>query len=366
MTRRRVYFYDQKQNKLYSTPEFNGDKEEFVEFRKAEDSCDKNFNEILREFEGVKTFEEFKKASNKAQSYYHSFLGDTVLPIEEKVNIEYNDEVYMINKEGDIYLYNPEELNREYLLNVANKGEFIYQDLTMNCEKFFSKVLEEQLYFLDIYPIENIITKQSYRLGTIEDFKIEPDLDNKLKKEIEDYINRVAKMKRNLEREPIKLKPIYSLDHNFPVAFQSELGNKYILYNQREAYSIIKVDSRTFGFEYNLDLPITIGEKTLSPIFDTYLEKCVYDKNQLDVAALEMSAKINEYMVAWKNDFDMETINRNLNYIYENIYNKDKIDEYFFEKYKDMEYIKDLQNKYYNFLNNKESIENIEEEEEEM
>ena len=46
MTRRRVYFYDQNQNKLYSTPEFNGDKEEFAKFRKAEDSCDKNFNEI--------------------------------------------------------------------------------------------------------------------------------------------------------------------------------------------------------------------------------------------------------------------------------------------------------------------------------
>ena len=31
-----------------------------------------------------------------------------------------------------------------------------------------------------------------------------------------------------------------------------------------------------------------------------------------------------------------------------------------------MEYIQDLQNKYYSFLNNKEEIENIESEEEEM
>ena len=125
MTRRRIYFYDHEQNKLYSTPEFNGDKEEFVKFRKAEDSCDKNFNEILQEFEGVKTLKEFEMASNKSQSYYHSFLGDTILPIEEKENVEYNDEIYMVNKDGKIYLYNPEELNREYLINVANKGEFI-------------------------------------------------------------------------------------------------------------------------------------------------------------------------------------------------------------------------------------------------
>lgn len=366
MTRRRIYFYDHEQNKLYSTPEFNGDKEEFVKFRKAEDSCDKNFNEILQEFEGVKTLKEFEMASNKSQSYYHSFLGDTILPIEEKENVEYNDEIYMVNKDGKIYLYNPEELNREYLINVANKGEFIYKDLTMKCEKIFSKVLESHLYFLDIYPTENIITKQSYRLGTIENFQIEPTLDNKLKKEVEEYINKISKMKRNLEKEPIKLKLIYSLNHNYPVAFQSNLGNKYILYNERESFSIMKVDPRTFKFEHNLDLPITIGEKTLFPIYDTYLEKCVFDKKQIDIEALEISAKINEYMVIGSNDFNVETINKNLNYIYENIHNKDKINEFFFEKYKDMEYIQDLQNKYYSFLNNKEEIENIESEEEEM
>lgn len=71
-------------------------------------------------------------------------------------------------------------------------------------------------------------------------------------------------------------------------------------------------------------------------------------------------------MVIGSNDFNVGTINKNLNYIYENIYNKDKINEFFFEKYKDMEYIQDLQNKYYSFLNNKEEIENIESEEEEM
>ena len=30
MTRRKVYFYDNKTKKLYSTPEFNGDKNEFA------------------------------------------------------------------------------------------------------------------------------------------------------------------------------------------------------------------------------------------------------------------------------------------------------------------------------------------------
>ena len=173
-------------------------------------------------------------------------------------------------------------------------------------------------------------------------------------------------MKRNLEKEPTKLKLIYSLNHNYPVAFQSNLGNKYILYNERESFSIMKVEPRTFEFEHNLDLPITIGKKTLFPIYDTYLEKCVFDKKQIDIEALEISAKINEYMVIGSNDFNVGTINKNLNYIYENIYNKDKINEFFFEKYKDMEYIQDLQNKYYSFLNNKEEIENIESEEEEM
>ena len=48
MTRRKVYYFDTKTKKLYSTPEFNGDKSEFNLFSKRGDSCDKDFNEILK------------------------------------------------------------------------------------------------------------------------------------------------------------------------------------------------------------------------------------------------------------------------------------------------------------------------------
>lgn len=137
MTRRKVYYFDTKTKKLYSTPEFNGDKSEFNLFSKRGDSCDKDFNEILKEFENIKTLEEFKSASDKAQSYYHSgFVGTEVLPIEEVSEITYNDEIYMLDGNGNPYLYNPSELTRKYVLDICDRGKFICKDLTMNVTKF--------------------------------------------------------------------------------------------------------------------------------------------------------------------------------------------------------------------------------------
>jgi len=114
MTRRKVYFFDDKSNKLYSTPEFNGDKYEFDYFRKKGDYCDKNFDEIIKEFNGVKSLEDFKKASDKVQSYYHSrIVEQVILPIEEVKKITYNDEIYMIDKNGNINLYNLQHIESE-------------------------------------------------------------------------------------------------------------------------------------------------------------------------------------------------------------------------------------------------------------
>jgi hypothetical protein len=81
MTRRYIVFYDDESGYYYSTPEFNGDKSEMETFG-SQDSCDKDWTEIVFEFEGVDNLNKFKTASEKAQSYYHSFLGDTTpLPI---------------------------------------------------------------------------------------------------------------------------------------------------------------------------------------------------------------------------------------------------------------------------------------------
>jgi hypothetical protein len=80
MTRRYLVFYDEETGCYYSTPEFNGDKSEMEAFG-SRDSCDKDWPDIVREFEGVATLEEFRAASDKAQSYYHSFLGDYSYPV---------------------------------------------------------------------------------------------------------------------------------------------------------------------------------------------------------------------------------------------------------------------------------------------
>lgn len=370
MTRRRVYFYDYKQNKLYSTPEFNGDKEEFVKFSKHEDSCDKNFDEILEEFEGVKTLEEFKNASNKAQSYYHSFLGDEILPIRETENITPNDEVYMLNKDGEIYLYNPQELNREYLINVTGKGKFKYEELTMKVDKEYSKYLKCNIYTLEIDAIENISTMNSFHLGAIEDTEVTANLEDFLKSKFDSYTKLVERMKKNLNGEPLKLELISSPNNNFTVGFQSEKGNKYVLSPRKDyCFELIKIDKSSREPCYALNSPIQIIGKTLSPIFDCWLGEPIYDLSQIDISRLEMAAKIHYYMAIQEDIFDVRSRNKNLNEIYKNIYNEENLNKYFFERYKDDEYINELKEEYCSFLNkngNDLHIQNEEDEEEEM
>lgn len=361
MTRRKIYFYDNKDKKLYSTPEFNGDKDEFIHFRKAEDSCDKNFDEILKEFLGVKTKEEFETASNKAQSYYHSFLGDEVLPINEVTTKESEDEIYMINNNGDIYLYNPSELTREYIQEVANKGSFIYKDFTINIEKDYSKISNANIYRMKIDSVENIATPKRYRLGAIEDKEITKDLEEFLEFNIAEYTKKIEVMKQNLKNKPIKLELIYSPNSNYLVAFKSENGNKYVLEDQKDFFELIKINKLSGEPEYNLNHPIEIKGQTLYPIFDNWLGEPIFESKNIDIERMKMAAEFNSYMLIREDIYSSETINKNLNDIYEDIYIPENINKYFFEKYKDDEYIKDLQEKYDEFLNNSDKIQDNEE-----
>lgn len=78
MTRRRIVFIDPQTQQIYCTPEFNGDRTEFLRMGSM-DICDKDWPEILGLFSTVKTLGEFIIANEKAQGFYHSFL-DHVCP----------------------------------------------------------------------------------------------------------------------------------------------------------------------------------------------------------------------------------------------------------------------------------------------
>ena len=83
MTRRRIVFTEQETGDIYTTPEFNSDKADFKNILPgSRDSCDKEWHEILNEFKDIKTLKEFRQANEKAQSFYHSFLGDERLSVE--------------------------------------------------------------------------------------------------------------------------------------------------------------------------------------------------------------------------------------------------------------------------------------------
>lgn len=359
MTRRTIYFYDKVNSNLYVTPEFNGDKEEFIKFSKRGDSCDKNWNEILEKFKGVKTLEEFKRASAQAQRYYHSCLGDEILPIKIANEITQSDEVYMINSEGELYLYNPKELDRNYIMNIAGKGKFEYKNLTMKIDKEYSKLSECNIYTLEIDAIENISTIKRLHLGATEDTEVTANLEDFLESNINSYIKLVEAMKNNLKKEPLRLELITSPNNNFTVGFQSEKGNKYALSPRKDCFELIKIDMPSREPDYNLNSPIHILGKNLYPIFDCWFNEPIYDLSQIDIEALEMAEKISSCMTIRESIFDAKARDIKLNEIYENIYNKEKIESSFFEKYQDDEYIQELRERYYDFLENKEVINEI-------
>ena len=99
MTRRRIVYIDKTTEKVYITEEFNGDKEEFWNFRKG-DTCNMYWQDILDTyFANIKTLEDFKIANENAQKEYISSITgkSTILPIKEIDNIDYYKKIYGSN-----------------------------------------------------------------------------------------------------------------------------------------------------------------------------------------------------------------------------------------------------------------------------
>ena len=94
MTRRRYIFHNKEDGRLYISPEFNGDAEEFVMFKARMDTCDITWTEIEELLKKVSNLEEFKKANEEIQTKYHSFLEAKIPKQIEKVKIIGNFEEY--------------------------------------------------------------------------------------------------------------------------------------------------------------------------------------------------------------------------------------------------------------------------------
>lgn len=103
MTRRRVVFI--KKNGLrYISPEFNGDKDEFIAMG-SHDSCDKTWDEMIRDIWGnVDSYISFVKANVIAQDQYCSAYGDIFISVCR--NLRRNSKApsadeYLLIKESD-------------------------------------------------------------------------------------------------------------------------------------------------------------------------------------------------------------------------------------------------------------------------
>lgn len=369
MTRRKVYFYDNKTNKLYSTPEFNGDKNEFAFFSKRGDSCDKNFEEILKEFDDVKTLEDFEKASNKAQSYYHSgFIEDSILPIEEVGKITYNDEIYILNDDGKPYLYNTKELERNHILNICDKGKFIYKDLSMSVTKIKHSKNNYDIYILNIDPIENVYSGLELYLGDFANNEKNKYWGYEFNKNFEFTIRKIEDCKQRLNKEPIKVELVELFSKDYKFCFKDENGKFYGMSNGGDCIFLTTLNNKgdCEGHYYDFKEPILWNDKNIYSIFLENHNDIGYEKKHFDVARIEMAYKLNWYMTQKEEILYSDTINKNLNNIYEDIYQVKRIEKNFFKKYENENDIKDLKNQYYKFINDNMRIDiGIEENEEE-
>ena len=353
MTRRKVYFYDNKTKKLYSTPEFNGDKNEFAFFSKRGDSCDKNFDEILKEFNGVKTLKEFENASNNAQNYYHSgFVKNSFLPIEEVKEITYNDEIYVVDSEGNPYLYNPQEIKRDYILNICDRGNFKYKDFTMNVTKVQYPEKNYSTYIFKIEPIENVYSGMVLYLGDFANDEKNKYWGYEFNKNFEIIINKIETCKERLKKEPIKVELVELFSKEYKYCFKDENGRLYGLTNGGDCIFLTTLDNKG-NCEGNYDdfkNPILWEDKNIYSIFLQSHNDIGYEMKHFDIPRIAMAYKLNSYMTQKEDILYADTINKNLNDIYANIYNIQSIEENFFQKYKTERDIKELKDEYYKLL----------------
>ena len=368
MTRRKIYFFDSKTKKLYATPEFNGDKNEFEFFRKRGDSCDKNFDEILKEFNNIRTLEEFTNASNKAQSYYHSGFGkDSILPIEETSRITYNDEIYIIDNEGKPYLYNQEELKRESILNMCNIGKFTYKDFTMSVTKTKHSEKNYDVYILNIEPIENIYSGLELYLGNFANDEKNKYWGSEFNKNLNSTIRKLEVCKENLNKEPTKMELVDLFSEEYKYCFKDEKGKIYGISNGGDCIFLTTLDNKgnEKGEYYDFKDPIKWEDKNIYSIFLESHNDIGYEKKHFDIPRINMAYKLNSYMTKKEDILYSDTINKNLNDIYVDIYNPESIEGNFFKKYENEIDIKELRNEYYKLLKDTMEI-NIEMEEEEI
>ena len=75
MTRRQVYFWDKGTGKFYVSPEFNGDKSEFLKIGSA-DSCDKDTVERCVDLRHTSSLFDFMRVVHMIYGSYHSSIGD--------------------------------------------------------------------------------------------------------------------------------------------------------------------------------------------------------------------------------------------------------------------------------------------------
>lgn len=146
MTRRRYIFFNKEDRKLYITPEFNGDSEEFALFKARMDSCDITWSEIAEKFKMVNSLEEFKKANEQIQNKYHSFL-ETEFPkeIEDVIQIENPGQYSEYYKQSDqiVFVGN----NSLYAVDIDGSYEedtlkSIYEDNKIDIQEMIDNMLQ--------------------------------------------------------------------------------------------------------------------------------------------------------------------------------------------------------------------------------
>jgi len=249
---------------------------------------------------------------------------------------------------------------------MCNIGKFIYKDFTMSITKTKHSEKNYDVYILNIDPIENIYSGLELYLGDFANDEKNKYWGYEFNKNINATIKKLVECKENLNKEPTKMELVDLFSEEYKYCFKDENGKLYGISNGGDCIFLTTIDNKgnKEGRLYDFKAPIRWEDKTIYSIFLESHNDIGYETKHFDFPRINMAYKLNLYMTKKEDILYNDTINKNLNDIYVDIYTPKSIEENFFKKYETEPDIKELRNEYYKLLNDTIGI-NIEMEEEE-
>ena len=224
----------------------------------------------------------------------------------------------------------------------------------MNVTKFKNEKNKYDVYMLNIEPIKNVYSGLELCLGDFNNDEKNRYWGYEFNKNLDLHIGKLERCRENLNKEPLKVELVDIFNDEYKYCFKDEKGNVYGFSNGGDCIFLTTLDKKgdVENRLYDFIDPILWDKNNIYSIYLSSHDEIGYEKKHFDIPRIEMAYKLNSYMTIKEDILSSETINTNLNNIYDDIYNKESVEKNFFKKYENESDIKELRNEYYELLNN--------------